>query len=176
MIKWFRKRKAARQQFLKDVASSAEAPRLHGVNLVDWAYLGRTTVAYTNDLGKDEATVFSFCLREDTDKRKFVVIPHNKYGDFDRHTWVMEHAALWKIGERELWATVSHEPSRWLKDYMLENHDDVWCDETSWWIKNGSTPTPKKKKANLKLVTDPEPESNVVTLDFGKSKKPKKEE
>lgn len=175
MFKWLRERSEAKKQFLDDVAAAKAAPRLHGVNLTEWAYLGRTVVAYSNQLGKDEATVFSFCLRDDTDKRKFIVMPHSKHTEFDRHPWVMEHAALWKIGERDLWATVANEPSRWLREYMLNTFDDVWCNETGWWIKNGSTPA-KKKRAKLTLVEEPNAESNVVMLDFNKSKKPSKDQ
>lgn len=168
MFRWLRKRNEAKRQFMKDVAAAEAAPRLHGVNLVDWAYLGRTIVAYTNDLGRDEATVFSFCLRNDTDKRKFVVMPRSKYTEFDRHPWVMEHAALWKIGERELWATVANEPSRWLQEHMLERFNEVWCHETNWWIKKGTQP---KKKPKLELVKDATTDNNVVKLDFKGKKK-----
>ena len=150
MLGWFRKRREARKQFENDVAMATNAPRLHGVNLVDWAYLGRTTIAYADpDGSKDEASVFSFCLRVDNDKRKFVVIPHRKYGNFDRHTWIIEHAALWQIGERQIWATVSSEPGQWLRDYMLENYNEIWCNDSNWWIKNEETPKRRSEEAHV---------------------------
>jgi hypothetical protein len=167
-------RNAAREQFENDLKRSESAPRLHGVNLLDWRYLGRTVISYvdgnTNEVTSN-GSVFSFCGHEDTNKRHFVVIPHSKYSSFDTHTWVLEHAALWEIGERELWEIVGSEPSRWLSEYMLDNHNHLWSLEDRRWYPKG-TPAPKKKP-KLELVKDVAADNNVVTLDFkGKSKEP----
>jgi len=176
MFSWYQKRRKARKQFEMDIAAATVAPRLHGVNLVDWAYLGRTTIAYSDTNGiKDEASVFSFCRRDDTDKRQFVVIPHSKYGNFDRHTWLIEHAALWQIGERQLWATVANEPGQWLRDYMLEKYNEVWSADDNWWVRDDSAPVPRKK-TKLELVKSQPSDSNVVMVDFSKPRKSKKEE
>lgn len=171
MLKWFKDRREAKRQFEEDVALAEAAPRLHGVNLNDWRYLGRTVISYVDHDTKAisaSATVFSFCAHEDTNQRHFVVIPHSKYTDFDTHTWVSEHAALWQIGERELWETIGAEPSRWLREYMLEKHDMLWSSDDSWWV---SKNTPKKKP-KLELIKDSASDNNVVELDFSKAKKP----
>lgn len=166
-----KKRKEAERLYQEDLERAENARRLHGVNLDEWRYLGRTVISYV-DHGTDDinssATVFAFCGINDMDDRHFIVKPHSKYSDFSYHTWVLEHANLWEIGERRLWEIIGAEPSQWLCEYMDEQFGEVWSQEAKWWIKKGTQP---KKKPKLELVKD---DNNVVKLDF--AKKPKKEE
>jgi len=172
MLSWFRRYRAAKRLYEEDLAKAKHAPRLHGINLLEWRYLGRTVISYSDPFTKEitsSATVFGFCKMEDTNQRQFVVTPHGRHCHFDYHTWVTEHAALWAIGERSLWEIAGTEPSRWLQEHMLEEYDELWSHETNWWVKKGTLP---KKKAKLEVVKDAVSD-NVVHHDF-KSKKPEK--
>lgn len=171
MFNWFKQRRAAKRLYEEDLAKAEHAPRLHGINLLEWRYVGRTVISYCDPFSKEitsSATVFGFCKIDNIDQRRFVVTPHGQHCHFDYHTWVTEHASLWAIGERSLWDIAGTEPSRWLKDHMLETYDELWSHDTGWWVKKGTLP---KKKANLVLVKDAVSD-NVVRLDFKKSKKP----
>lgn len=174
MLRWLRERNAAKEQFRKDIELSEMAPRLHGVNLLEWRYLGRTVVSYVDADNRTnaQASLFSFCGVDDTDDRHFIVIPHQKYENFQYHTYVLEHAALWKIGERRLWEIVGTEPSKWLRDYMFEHFKEVWSNETNWWAADGAAPV-AKKQSKLRLVEPPadSTNNNVVKVDFSKDKK-----
>lgn len=166
-----KKRKEAEQLYEEDLKRAETARRLHGVRLDEWRYLGRTVISYV-DHGSTEptssATVFAFCGIDNTDDRHFVVKPHSKYSEFDYHTWVLEHAKLWEIGERKLWEIIGAEPSKWLREHMDESFGEVWDNDINWWVKKGIQP---KRKPKLELVKD---DNNVVKLDF--AKKPRKEE
>lgn len=179
MIKWFKNRRIAIEQFRKDIELSAVAPRLHNINLNEWRYLGRTVLSFTDEdnIPSAKATLFSFCSTNDIDNRRFIIIPHqleNQWADFDYHTYVIEHASLWKIGERDLWDIVGTEPSRWLREYMFETHGITWDVNASWWSNGTVSPKslPKNKKNSmLKLVEPPNDETNVVRVTFGKNRK-----
>lgn len=169
MFGWFKRRREAKRLYEEDVELAEAAPRLHGVNLLEWQYLGRTVISYKDpdsDAVSSSATFFAFCGHEDTNKRHFVLIPHSKYISFDTHTWVLEHAALWEIGERNLWDVVVAEPSKWLRNYMLETFNEVWSQDVKWWVSK-NTPAPRKK-TKLELVKDVGSDNNVVKLDFKK--------
>lgn len=167
VTKWFKDRSEAKRLVEMDLEFAKNAARLHGVNLSEWRYLGRTVISY-RDGGTNEitasATAFGFCGIDDTDRRQCVVVPHGRYGSFDHHTWVSEHAALWKIGERNLWEIASSEPSQWLREYMLDKHDELWSTDDNWWVKKNT----QRKKNKLALVREEESGNNVVKLEFKK--------
>lgn len=166
---WIRKRSEAKAQLKRDMELSENAPRLHGVNLDDWRYLGRTEVSYVDDrkVATAKATLFAFCGTDDTDDRHFIVMPHQPHVSFDRHTFVMEHAALWVIGERKLWEIVGDEPSQWLHDHMWERFNAVWSDKAKWVVKDAHTPKAETKTAPKNTEMD----GNVVKVDFSKEGK-----
>lgn len=175
MLKWYREKKKAKEEaeklYQQDLDFAASSPRLHGVNLLEWRYLGRTVISYCDEETKaitSSTNIFGFCKIDDVNQRQFVVAPAGRYNPFEYHTWVTEHAALWKIGERELWTIATTEPSKWLKEHMLETYDELWSVDDNWWVKKGTQP---KRKPKLELVKD---DNNVVKLDF--AKKTKKEE
>lgn len=149
------------------------AKNLHGVNLNEWNYLGRSKIkfVYSNSDAAEEAGVYLFCKVGDIHKRKYVIKPNDagKYmcDKFQNHPWISELADLWIIGEKDLYEPVKDEPSKFLKEYMKEHHDSVWSTEELWWVnavKSVSPPPKTNKKKTNKLSTD----DNVVKVDFKK--------
>ena len=170
-----------RRQYAIDLQASSDAPRLHGVNLKQWHYLGLSTIsfAYTDDTRVDTAYLFFFCSRNDEDLRKYVLITDNisKYlqDKFDHHPWIIEKAELWIAGERKLYDPINKEPSLYLKDKMLEEYKVVWSTEKNWWVSNEDAKYQSAKKTQAKKKPKEEPEvttveDNVVKIEFKKDK------
>lgn len=163
-----------RKKLNDDVKAALNAPRLHGVNLNIWQYLGRTIVkfTYTDIDSSDDANVFFFCKKGDNDARKFIVVPNSNMSymqdKFMHHPWVVETASLWEVGERELYHIVNKEPSNWLKEYMLENHACVWSNQTHWWVDCDTAKFQSAKKSQSKKK--PKIEDNIIKIDFNPEK------
>lgn len=172
---------AKRKQYIKDINASNEAPRLHGVNLEQWHYLGRSDISfsYLDSAHEDKAYVFFFCSVDDDDIRKYVMVPDNnsKYRQdkFDHHPWIINTAELWLAGERNLYDPINNEPSRYLKEKMLEEYSVAWSTEKNWWVSNEDVKYQSAKKSQAKKKPKEEPEvttvqDNIVKIEFKKDK------
>lgn len=156
--------------FKKKKIQNKSSNSLHGFDLDIWNYLGYTTIRFVgdNDVVTSKATVFFFCKKDDYNKRSYY-LQKTGYSSFDNHVWLYEVIPLWMCGEKSLYTIVRNEPSIFLKQYMLEHHDNEWCDETKWWI---STENAKYKSAvinNKKEKTTPvKTENNIIFVDFTK--------
>lgn len=158
-----------------------ETPRLHGVNLNEWRYLGRSKIAFTySDANhSDEAHLFFFCGINDLDKRKYIIVPDSTTSyirqRFESHPWVTNTAELWKVNESNLYQVIHTEPSKWLREKMLEEYKCVWSNEKNWWITDENAKyesakrTQAKKKPKEELEVTPI-EDNVVKIEFKKEK------
>lgn len=156
MFSWFRDRAKAKKLYEQDLKLALNAKRLHGVNLEKWHYLGYSEITYSFNDTKEtiNAHVHLFALKDDLSRRHYELVADNNYyfQKFLKHTWITVFAELWKAGEEELYQPV-HSPSRWLKDYMLEQHQHIWDTKKKWW---------RKKIDSV--------EDNVIKLDFKQEK------
>lgn len=175
LINYIAKRKA----YQKDMETAAGAPRLHGVNLNEWRYVGRSIIkfTYTDAKHSDDATVFFFCRVNDLAKRNYVIVADGVSSymreRFASHPWVTNTAELWKANERDLYQAIHSEPSIWLKERMLEEHQCVWSNEKSWWVSDDAAKYESAKKTQTKKKPKEEPEilpveDNVVKIKFKK--------
>lgn len=157
------------------------SPRLHGVDLNKWHYLGHSDVSFTyiDSTHTDNAYVFFFCSRDDEDLRKYVLIADNNakhiQDKFSHHPWVIKTAELWLAGERHLYEPINNEPSLYLKDKMLEEHKAVWSKEKNWWVSNEDAKYQSAKKSQAKKKPKEEPEvipveDNIVKIEFKREK------
>lgn len=171
-----------RKKLNEDVKAALDAPRLHGVNLDEWTYLGRSTISFTyyDSKHQDNANVFMFCKKDDTSTRKFVVVSGSNYmtEKFMTHPWIVETASLWQAGERDIYHPIHSEPSNWLKDYMLEQHKCVWSTEKKWWDTNDTAKYESARKTQAKKKPKEEPEilpveDNIVKINFNKDEETK---
>lgn len=170
-----------RRQHAIDLQASSDAPRLHGVNLNKWRYVGCSIIKfnYTDKKYTDDATVFFFCGIDDLKKRKYVVITDDISNymreRFQSHPWITNTAELWKANEREIYQAIHTEPSIWLKEKMLEEHKCVWSSEKNWWVSNEDAKYQSATKSQAKKKPKEEPEvipveDNVVKIEFKKDK------
>ncbi len=144
---------------------------LHGHDLSKWHYLGYSNCSYINE-HKEKITsypIFLFVSKKDEKRRSYHVSAGGK-----THAFVEKYIQTWAAGESEIYARIQGEdnyPSDYLKAYMLDRFSAEWDDETNWW---GTTDKAKyksaqnKQKREKKPKAETTPETNVVTVDFGK--------
>lgn len=150
---------------------------LHGHDMAKWNYLGYTYCYYSNtDGGVDsECTVFLF-VDKNNEKRRSYSTPGPNGAYFDKnHSYVQQTIKPWAAGEGEIWHVISgkkNKPSDYLKEVMFEKFNSEWNSETNWW---GSSDNAKYTSASNKQKRERKPkevkvvpESNVVTVEFGK--------
>lgn len=150
---------------------------LHGHDMAKWNYLGYTYCYYSNtDGGVDsECTVFLF-VDKNNEKRRSYSTPGPNGAYFDKnHSYVQQTIKPWAAGEGEIWHVISgkkNKPSDYLKEVMFEKFSSEWDSETNWW---GSSDNAKYTSASNKQKRERKPkevkaipESNVVTVEFGK--------
>jgi hypothetical protein len=174
MLSWLKKKYAEYKASCARSLELANAPRLHGVNLGVYNYLGRSEIhfEYTDAEYKDHASVFFFANKKDNDKRKYVIVPTQSHmlPRFQSHPWIVKNAELWLVGERSLYDVVRDEPSTFLKDYIAENFDgEVWSNETKWWVSSDKIKYNKAKAKQDKKKEKLTEENNVVKLEFKKN-------
>lgn len=154
-----------------DLKITAEAPRLHGINLNDFHYLGLTQIFYVNEHSvKTNASIFFF-VHKTTSLRKFVLKSPAGYWKtiFENHDWVTTEAELWAANERDLYQIIRSEPSNYLEEYMLEKYDSVWDMESKWWKKSNKYDS-AVKKASKETHQKVKSEGNILKLDFSRNK------
>ena len=124
MFSWWKKRKQAKN-----------APKFMGVRTDINHYLGYSRITYHDgDKETDWCLIHFFVDKNDHTKRQFAYDARNKSKFYD-HSWMI-NAQLWKLNEKDLYKPIVTLPSKWLRQYMLEEYDSIWCDEKKWWIQN----------------------------------------
>lgn len=165
--------------YREDIKLAGTAPRLHGVNLNQWHFLGRTKISFTfkntNKLD-DELNVFLFCHKDDYNKRHYTLVSQSKFQleRFQHHQWITNTAELWKANQKNLYSVVYDEPSSFLCNYMLEKYQAVWDDKKNWWVQNEQSKyeSAQKKQNNRKKTARPAlEETNIVKINFEKKEK-----
>ena len=150
---------------------------LHGHDMAKWNYLGYTYCYYSNtDGGVDsECTVFLF-VDKNNEKRRSYSAPGPNGAYFDKnHSYVQQTIKPWAAGEGEIWHVISgkkNKPSDYLKEVMLEKFSSEWNSETNWWGSSDdakyTSASNKQKRERKPKEVKAVPESNVVTVEFGK--------
>jgi hypothetical protein len=180
IVEYFNRRK----QYKNDLAAVDTAPRLHGVNLNTWQYVGKSEISFTyvsegvSFKEADKAYVFLFSKKDDETSRKYVLVPDSNSSylldKFKKHPWITNEAEMWKVCEREIYQSINDEPSKWLKEKMLEEYKCVWSNETRWWVNNDDAKYESAKKTQTKKKPKEEPllleDGNIVKLEFKKDK------
>lgn len=175
---WFsRKKKSDNDSVMTELVMPDDKVMLHGHDMAKWNYLGYTYCYYSNtDGGVDsECTVFLFVDKNNEKRRSYSTPgPNGEYFD-KNHSYVQQTIKPWAAGEGEIWHVISgkkNKPSDYLKEVMLEKFSSEWNSETNWW---GSSDDAKYTSANNKQKRERKPkevkavpESNVVTVEFGK--------
>lgn len=175
------KQAAAEALHQEDLRLATEAPRLHGFNLNKWEYLGYTEISinYTDVKYKETVTAFFFMDKEDHNRRKYILKGEGSdKKKFKDHPWVERVAELWVAGEKDWYAPITDNPSKYTRARILREYASVWSDEKNWWVSNNAS-----KYASAKANQDEQEESaednivevqgNVLTVDFGKSSEEK---
>ncbi len=149
-----------------------EVVMLHGHNLAKWNYLGYTRCAYVDENGKttSEYPIFLFASKKDMKKRSYYIASEHVE---KTHPYMNKNVKPWAAGEGDIYYLIGGEgnsPSDFLKEYMLEQFKSEWDRETKWWgssdIAKYNTAADKQKRERKKKESIPE--TNVVTVDFGK--------
>lgn len=148
---------------------------LHGHDLAKWNYLGFTRCTYVDQNGnlKSEHTIFLFVSKNDEKRRSYYLA--SEYVEKD-HPYVNNHVKPWAVGEGEIYHLIKGEgnyPSDYLKEYMLERFKCEWNTDTKWWgtsddAKYTSAQNKQKRERKEKPKAETKPETNIVTVDFGK--------
>lgn len=170
---WFNRKKKSDSA----PATPDDKVMLHDHDMAKWNYLGYTYCYYSNtDGGVDsECTVFLF-VDKNNEKRRSYSTPGPNGAYFDKnHSYVQQTIKPWAAGEGEIWHVISgkkNKPSDYLKEVMFEKFNSEWNSETNWW---GSSDNAKYTAASNKQKRERKPkevksvpESNVVTVEFGK--------
>jgi hypothetical protein len=160
-------------------AISDDRVMLHGHDLDRWNYLGYTYCYYSDTDGNvsSECTIFLF-VDKNNEKRRSYSIPTPGGDYFDKnHKFVLLSIKPWVAGEGEIWHMIKgkkNQPSDYLKEYILEHFSSEWDSTTNWWSSSDSakyTTASNKQKRERKtkdIKTEIKPNSNVVTVEFGK--------
>lgn len=143
---------------------------LHGHDLSKWHYLGQSSCHYMDENGKRISThpIFLFVSKNNEKRRSF----HVGAGGKD-HIFVERYIKPWAAGEGEMYYRIQGDgniPSDYLKAYMLERYRAEWDNETNWWGTSDKAKyaSAKNKQKREQKPKETKPESNVVTVDFGK--------
>lgn len=145
---------------------------LHGHDLAKWHYLGYSSCRFLNDRGETSAEFpyFLFVRKEDFTHRSSF-IPDEKVA-VRSHPFFNKQVKPWVAGEKPIFYLIRGRgsvPSDFLSEYMLETYGKKWDSKLAEWY---STHDAKFKQAYIKQKTKPTvntlPETNIVTVDFGK--------
>ena len=149
-----------------------EVVMLHGHNLAKWNYLGYTRCTYVDENGNmtGEYPIFLFASKKDMKRRSYHVTSEHVEKS---HPYMNKSVKPWATGEGTVYNLISGKgnyPSDFLKQYMLDTFSAEWDNDTNWW---GSSDTAKYNTAADKQKRERKkkesiPETNVVTVDFGK--------
>lgn len=171
MFSWFKKKSKIKDQLVVIEPEPEYRVMLHGHNLAKWNYLGYTRCSYLNEKREivSEHPIFLFVSKKDMKRRSYYI--SSEYVD-KNHAFMNKTVKPWAAGEGEIYHLINgteNKPSDFLKEYMLNEYGAEWNSGTNWWDTSDAakyTAANNKQKRERKIET--EPESNVVTVDFGK--------
>ena len=153
----------------------SEVVMLHGHDLSKWNYLGYTRCTYIDEDGKttSEYPIFLFASKKDMKRRSYYI--SSEYAE-KNHSYMNRNVKPWAAGEGEVYQLISgkgNKPSDFLNEYMLDTFSAEWDSDTHWWgssdkAKYNSANNKQKRERKTKPKTETKPESNVVTVEFGK--------
>ena len=137
---------------------------LHRHDLSKWNYLGYGDIKDSKEI--TALTAHFFSSKTDT-KRSFHIICNQDYLKRTYKTLSYYHKYIlpWSTGEYRLYELVTGNPSHWLTNFMLTEHNCIWDKEAKWWVKSKTKsipPVPPKSKVTKS-------EDNIVTVDFKKT-------
>ncbi len=174
---WFKRNKNSKDIPATVLLKEVDDPViLHEHDLAKWNYLGYTRCCYIDENGniQSEYPIFLFASKDDEKRRSYYI--DSEYVE-KNHQYVNKSVKPWAVGEGEIYHLIKGEgnyPSDYLKEYMLDRFSAEWDAETNWWgtsdkAKYNSAQTKQKRERKPKEVkTETNPESNVVTVEFGK--------
>ena len=166
-------------QTTKSVVNNLPEPEepivLHGHDLAKWNYLGYTRCSYVDEDGNttSEYPIFLFVSKNDMKRRSYYI--SSEYAE-KNHSYMNRNVKPWAAGEGEVYQLISgkgNKPSDFLNEYMLDTFSAEWDSDTHWWgssdkAKYNSANNKQKRERKTKPKTETKPESNVVTVEFGK--------
>lgn len=172
---WFKNRKKGDSPVTTLVSEPEDKVILHGHDLAKWNYLGFTRCTYVDDNGNliSEHPIFLFVDKNNDKRRSYFIASETVEKN---HPYINKSIKPWAIGEGEIYHLINGEenrPSDYLKEYMLNKFGAEWDTETNWWgttdkAKYNSAQNKQKRERKSNPKTETKPESNVVTVDFGK--------
>lgn len=148
---------------------------LHGHDLDKWNYLGFTRCTYVDENGNttSEYPIFLFVSKNDMKRRSYHITSEHVEKN---HPYMNKNVKPWAVGEGEIYHLINgagNYPSDYLKEYMLDRFGAEWDTETNWWgttdkAKYNSAQNKQKRERKEKPKAETKPETNIVTVDFGK--------
>lgn len=162
-----------------EVASTDDKVILHGHDLAKWNYLGYCRCSYVDENGNTtgEYPIFLFVDKKN-EKRRSYYISGDTAGYVDKsHQFVNKYIKTWAAGEGEVYHRIQGEhslPSDYLKAHMLDKYSAEWDASTHWWGTSDKAKytsaqnKQKRERKNKETKTETKPETNVVTVEFGK--------
>jgi hypothetical protein len=175
---WFsRKKKSDNDSVMTELVMPDDKVMLHGHDMAKWNYLGYTYCYYSDTDGSvtSDCTVFLFVDKND-DKRRSYSIPTPGGDYFDKnHQFILTSIKPWAAGEGEIWHMIKgkkNKPSDYLKEVILDKFGSEWDSATNWWGSSDdakyTSASNKQKRERKPKEVKAVPESNVVTVEFGK--------
>lgn len=105
---------------------------LHGHDLNVWNYLGWTEIKYDGVPN----LVYFFSQKGDDNMRSYALSgrPESILKEIAKlHQFVVNHCELWRICEHDIFVPIRN-PSKFLKEWVFDNHGCVWSKEEKWWV------------------------------------------
>ncbi len=141
-----------------------------GLDLDEWAYLGYQELT----LDKTPYVIHLFCKQDDHNVRTYRIqgTEYSKKILEEYHTYIHKYTQPWSMGTGEIYY-YNHAPSKFLKDYMVEQIGHVWDSETKWWVpsekaKHSAAAKKQKQTAKKEAPAVTAVDENVVQVNFGK--------
>lgn len=150
---------------------------LHEHDLSKWNYLGYREIYFVDEdkVVTARYPIFLFADKENDKRRSYYLSATNPSYVETNHSYVNKTLKPWAAGEGSIYHLIAGEnacPSDYLKEYMLEHFSSEWDSATNWWGSSDdakyTTASNKQKRERKTKEAKAVPESNVVTVEFGK--------
>jgi hypothetical protein len=150
---------------------------LHEHDLSKWNYLGYREIRFVDDnkVVTERYPIFLFADKENDKRRSYYISGNNTTYVETYHSYVAMTLKPWAAGEGPIYILISGDnacPSDYLKEYMLERFSAEWDTATNWWGSSDdakyTSASNKQKRERKPKEVKAVPESNVVTVEFGK--------
>ena len=170
-MSWSKRRSSNSKTVEVEEECDAWTNEFQGLDLDEWMYLGFTEL----QLDSKPYILHMFCQYEDHSKRAVRIqgTEHSIKLIQDYHTYYQKYTQPWSMGDGEIYFYVTN-PSRFLKQYMLDTWAHEWDRETKWWIPSDNakyrSAQSRQTRTEKKEVAVTETEENVVKVDFTRGK------